>query len=209
MCCCLQVVQGKTPCPTILTRDGNRVNSTGKFGGAQNRAPPMHTLKVFGAPYPQPFYTLKEEIGDRSLFVISLILYFWSILWSCSVRLYLLILWILFDRHAHSVPLNSAEEGLGSRGTWQSCTEDAVSWDPGKATRNEGEREAVGGDWETKWYVCRSCSWIHFRLFSLCSFSIDYFWFWIIALTRQRPVKRGPEHAGEPSGITAKRGKAR
>ncbi|XP_075936473.1 structural maintenance of chromosomes flexible hinge domain-containing protein 1 isoform X2 [Anarhichas minor] len=56
------VVQNKGPCPTILTRQGDRISAKGKFGGAQNKAPPIHTLQVFGAPLPQHYYTLKEHI---------------------------------------------------------------------------------------------------------------------------------------------------
>ncbi|XP_054478573.1 structural maintenance of chromosomes flexible hinge domain-containing protein 1 [Anoplopoma fimbria] len=56
------VVQNKQQCPTILTRQGDRISATGKFGGKQNKAPPMSTLKVFGAPLPQDYYTLKEHI---------------------------------------------------------------------------------------------------------------------------------------------------
>uniref|UniRef100_A0AAQ4REA0 Structural maintenance of chromosomes flexible hinge domain containing 1 n=1 Tax=Gasterosteus aculeatus aculeatus TaxID=481459 RepID=A0AAQ4REA0_GASAC len=58
------VVQHKMPCPTILTRQGDRISGNGKFGGAQNRAPPMHALKVFGAPLPPHHAALKEHIGD-------------------------------------------------------------------------------------------------------------------------------------------------
>uniref|UniRef100_G3NJK2 Structural maintenance of chromosomes flexible hinge domain containing 1 n=1 Tax=Gasterosteus aculeatus aculeatus TaxID=481459 RepID=G3NJK2_GASAC len=56
------VVQHKMPCPTILTRQGDRISGNGKFGGAQNRAPPMHALKVFGAPLPPHHAALKEHI---------------------------------------------------------------------------------------------------------------------------------------------------
>ncbi|XP_068566073.1 structural maintenance of chromosomes flexible hinge domain-containing protein 1 isoform X2 [Cebidichthys violaceus] len=56
------VVQNKGPCPTILTRQGDRISAKGKFGGAQNKAPPINTLQVFGAPLPQHYYTLKEHI---------------------------------------------------------------------------------------------------------------------------------------------------
>lgn len=87
MCRCLQVVQNKTPCPTILTRQGDRISSRGKFGGAQNRAPPVNTLQVFGAPCPQHYYTLGEQIGDISHCNILKLLFFLSFLWSCSVRL--------------------------------------------------------------------------------------------------------------------------
>ncbi|KAL4001171.1 hypothetical protein ACER0C_006470 [Sarotherodon galilaeus] len=56
------VVQNRIQCPTILTRQGDRVSSRGKFGGAQNRAPPMATLHMFGAPLPQRYHSLKEQI---------------------------------------------------------------------------------------------------------------------------------------------------
>uniref|UniRef100_A0A803VUA2 Structural maintenance of chromosomes flexible hinge domain containing 1 n=1 Tax=Ficedula albicollis TaxID=59894 RepID=A0A803VUA2_FICAL len=41
-----------THCPTLLTREGDRIRSNGKFGGLQNKAPPMDKLRgmVFGAP---------------------------------------------------------------------------------------------------------------------------------------------------------------
>uniref|UniRef100_A0A3B5LUP6 Structural maintenance of chromosomes flexible hinge domain containing 1 n=1 Tax=Xiphophorus couchianus TaxID=32473 RepID=A0A3B5LUP6_9TELE len=56
------VIQNKNYCPTILTRDGNRLHSSGKFGGAQNKAPPRDIVKKFGAPLPQSYYTLQKEI---------------------------------------------------------------------------------------------------------------------------------------------------
>lgn len=56
------VVQNKMQCPTILTRQGDRVSAKGKFGGAQNKAPPINTLHTFGAPIPQLYYTLKQQI---------------------------------------------------------------------------------------------------------------------------------------------------
>ncbi|KAK1885165.1 Structural maintenance of chromosomes flexible hinge domain containing protein 1 [Dissostichus eleginoides] len=56
------VVQKKKPCPTILTRQGDRVSSRGKFGGKNNKAPPIDTLKVFGAPLPPHYYLLKDHI---------------------------------------------------------------------------------------------------------------------------------------------------
>ncbi len=56
----------KTPCPTILTRQGDRISARGKFGGAQNKAPAINTLHVFGAPLPQQYHNLKEQIGDFS-----------------------------------------------------------------------------------------------------------------------------------------------
>ncbi|XP_034069913.1 structural maintenance of chromosomes flexible hinge domain-containing protein 1 isoform X3 [Gymnodraco acuticeps] len=56
------VVQKKKPCPTILTRQGDRVSSRGKFGGRNNKAQPIDTLKVFGAPFPQHYFLLKDHI---------------------------------------------------------------------------------------------------------------------------------------------------
>uniref|UniRef100_A0AAV2L7V1 SMC hinge domain-containing protein n=1 Tax=Knipowitschia caucasica TaxID=637954 RepID=A0AAV2L7V1_KNICA len=49
-------------CPTILTRQGERISGKGKFGGAQNRAPPPHTLDMFGAPLPDHFHTIQQII---------------------------------------------------------------------------------------------------------------------------------------------------
>ncbi|XP_034562664.1 structural maintenance of chromosomes flexible hinge domain-containing protein 1 isoform X2 [Notolabrus celidotus] len=56
-----QLVERRIPCPTILTRQGERIGSRGKFGGAQNRAP-QNVSPVFGARLPQQFNTLKEQI---------------------------------------------------------------------------------------------------------------------------------------------------
>ncbi|XP_075812577.1 structural maintenance of chromosomes flexible hinge domain-containing protein 1 [Microtus pennsylvanicus] len=53
-----------THCPTLLTRDGDRIRSNGKFGGLQNKAPPMDKLRgmVFGAPVPKQCMVLGKEI---------------------------------------------------------------------------------------------------------------------------------------------------
>ncbi|KAL6041029.1 hypothetical protein STEG23_019169, partial [Scotinomys teguina] len=53
-----------THCPTLLTRDGDRIRSNGKFGGLQNKAPPMDKLRgmVFGAPIPRQCVILGKEI---------------------------------------------------------------------------------------------------------------------------------------------------
>ncbi|XP_033494631.2 structural maintenance of chromosomes flexible hinge domain-containing protein 1 [Epinephelus lanceolatus] len=56
------VAQNKMHCPTILTRQGDRVSSKGKFGGTQNRAPRMNTPDMFGAPLPPNYYTVHEHI---------------------------------------------------------------------------------------------------------------------------------------------------
>uniref|UniRef100_A0A3B3B704 Structural maintenance of chromosomes flexible hinge domain containing 1 n=1 Tax=Oryzias melastigma TaxID=30732 RepID=A0A3B3B704_ORYME len=55
-----------TYCSTILTRDGNRVSARGKFGGSQNKAPPIGRLRVFASPLPQRYYVLKEETDQRN-----------------------------------------------------------------------------------------------------------------------------------------------
>ncbi|XP_069587251.1 structural maintenance of chromosomes flexible hinge domain-containing protein 1 [Ranitomeya imitator] len=51
-------------CPTLLTRDGDRIRSNGKFGGLQNKAPSIDQLKgnVFGAPLPREFESTNAEI---------------------------------------------------------------------------------------------------------------------------------------------------
>ncbi|KAM4533863.1 structural maintenance of chromosomes flexible hinge domain-containing protein 1 [Odontesthes bonariensis] len=56
------VVEKRIPCPTILTRQGDMVSAKGKFGGRQNKAPPIDRLQVFGAPLPQQYYTLKKDL---------------------------------------------------------------------------------------------------------------------------------------------------
>uniref|UniRef100_A0A3Q1FDU6 Structural maintenance of chromosomes flexible hinge domain containing 1 n=1 Tax=Acanthochromis polyacanthus TaxID=80966 RepID=A0A3Q1FDU6_9TELE len=54
--------QNKSPCPTILTRQGDRVSAKGKFGGAQNKAPATQMFPMFGAPLPQTYHTLRNDI---------------------------------------------------------------------------------------------------------------------------------------------------
>ncbi|XP_062594603.1 structural maintenance of chromosomes flexible hinge domain-containing protein 1-like [Saccostrea cucullata] len=46
-----------THCPTILTREGDRIRSNGKFGGLMNKAVPFEKLKgaVFGEPLPRQY----------------------------------------------------------------------------------------------------------------------------------------------------------
>ncbi|XP_032407356.1 structural maintenance of chromosomes flexible hinge domain-containing protein 1-like [Xiphophorus hellerii] len=56
------LVDKRIQCPTILTRTGERVSNKGKFGGAQNRAPSIDKLKVFGAPLPDSYEELKKQI---------------------------------------------------------------------------------------------------------------------------------------------------
>ncbi|XP_041669766.1 structural maintenance of chromosomes flexible hinge domain-containing protein 1 [Cheilinus undulatus] len=55
------VVQSRAPCPTILTREGDRISAKGKFGGAQNKAPPVNQL-MFGAPLPPQCDVLEAQI---------------------------------------------------------------------------------------------------------------------------------------------------
>ncbi|KAK3546292.1 hypothetical protein QTP70_025718 [Hemibagrus guttatus] len=58
------VVQSKMQCPTLLTRQGDRIRSNGKFGGLQNKAPSIEKLRgqVFGAPLPEEYHTkLKQK----------------------------------------------------------------------------------------------------------------------------------------------------
>ena len=54
-----------THCPTILTRDGDRVRSNGKFGGLMNRALPIEKLKgaVFGEPLPKKYHDVCFQLG--------------------------------------------------------------------------------------------------------------------------------------------------
>ncbi|CAM9734177.1 unnamed protein product [Lampetra planeri] len=52
-------------CPTLLTRNGERIRSNGKFGGQQNHAPLLAKLRgaVFGAPLPAECQELSSQIG--------------------------------------------------------------------------------------------------------------------------------------------------
>ncbi|CAH2284879.1 structural maintenance of chromosomes flexible hinge domain-containing 1 [Pelobates cultripes] len=54
-----------TYCPTLLTRDGDRIRSNGKFGGLQNKAPTIDKLRgmIFGAPLPKDYERLCTEIN--------------------------------------------------------------------------------------------------------------------------------------------------
>ncbi|KAM3593729.1 uncharacterized protein V6R79_020255 [Siganus canaliculatus] len=57
----VQVVQNGRHCPTILTRQGDRVAAKGNFGGLQNKAPQLNQMqRVFGAPCPE-LDTLREQ----------------------------------------------------------------------------------------------------------------------------------------------------
>uniref|UniRef100_A0A3Q2QLP9 Structural maintenance of chromosomes flexible hinge domain containing 1 n=1 Tax=Fundulus heteroclitus TaxID=8078 RepID=A0A3Q2QLP9_FUNHE len=72
----------RIPCPTILTRQGNRLSARGKFGGAQNTVP-REFNNMFGAPLPQPYYSLLQEIGDNSHTPVVNLFFFLR----CAVRL--------------------------------------------------------------------------------------------------------------------------
>ena len=52
-------------CPTLLTRNGERIRSSGKFGGTQNSAPRIDQMqgKVFGAPLPEAYDKTGKQIG--------------------------------------------------------------------------------------------------------------------------------------------------
>lgn len=58
------VVKNQVPCPTLLTRQGDRIRSNGKFGGLQNKAPPVERMRsqLFGAPLPQHYHTLMGQL---------------------------------------------------------------------------------------------------------------------------------------------------
>ncbi|XP_063062611.1 structural maintenance of chromosomes flexible hinge domain-containing protein 1 [Engraulis encrasicolus] len=58
------VVQSKIQCPTLLTRQGDRIRSNGKFGGLQNKAPPVEKLRghVFGAPIPRDYHEASGHV---------------------------------------------------------------------------------------------------------------------------------------------------
>ncbi|XP_070535302.1 structural maintenance of chromosomes flexible hinge domain-containing protein 1-like [Ptychodera flava] len=53
-----------THCPTLLTREGDRIRSNGKFGGMQNKALPLDKLKgaVFGAPLPIAYHAVCTQL---------------------------------------------------------------------------------------------------------------------------------------------------
>uniref|UniRef100_A0A2D4JY78 SMC hinge domain-containing protein n=1 Tax=Micrurus paraensis TaxID=1970185 RepID=A0A2D4JY78_9SAUR len=53
-----------TDCPTLLTREGDRIRNNGKFGGLSNKAPPIEKLRgmVFGAPLPPDYNIVSLQI---------------------------------------------------------------------------------------------------------------------------------------------------
>uniref|UniRef100_A0AAR2KYB1 SMC hinge domain-containing protein n=1 Tax=Pygocentrus nattereri TaxID=42514 RepID=A0AAR2KYB1_PYGNA len=68
-------------CPTLLTRQGERIRSNGKFGGLQNKAPPIEKLRgqVFGAPLPKEYHAIlldpAKQLQKWELVVICLLAY--------------------------------------------------------------------------------------------------------------------------------------
>jgi len=57
----------------LLTREGDRIRSNGKFGGLQNKAPPMDKLRgmVFGAPVPKLYSAFTGQIGELIFFYVT------------------------------------------------------------------------------------------------------------------------------------------
>ncbi|EEC08177.1 hypothetical protein IscW_ISCW006402, partial [Ixodes scapularis] len=61
-------------CPTLLARTGERIASTGKFGGAQNRAPSLAQLQgnVFGEPPVKDVDRIQEQIQLLKKLAVSM-----------------------------------------------------------------------------------------------------------------------------------------
>ncbi|XP_072175383.1 structural maintenance of chromosomes flexible hinge domain-containing protein 1-like [Diadema setosum] len=57
-----QLIVQHMRCPTLLTRDGHRIRSNGKFGGTQNFCPPDLRGFIFGAPPPDELFKLERQI---------------------------------------------------------------------------------------------------------------------------------------------------
>ncbi|XP_041360659.1 structural maintenance of chromosomes flexible hinge domain-containing protein 1-like [Gigantopelta aegis] len=70
-----QEIVKHTHCPTILTRDGERIRSNGKFGGAMNRALPIEKLRgaVFGEPLPMAYHALCTQIDTLQNYKAALV----------------------------------------------------------------------------------------------------------------------------------------
>ncbi|KAI1889131.1 hypothetical protein AGOR_G00175910 [Albula goreensis] len=69
------VVQSKMQCPTLLTRQGERVRSNGKFGGLQNKAPAIEKLRgqVFGAPLSDQYYKFSTQIDLLQQYRVAMV----------------------------------------------------------------------------------------------------------------------------------------
>ncbi|XP_026148078.1 structural maintenance of chromosomes flexible hinge domain-containing protein 1 [Mastacembelus armatus] len=136
------LIQRKIQCPTILTRQGDRISARGKFGGTQNKAPTISALKVFGAPLPGRYHTLREQIGMLSQYQ--------SVVEKKNEA--------DKDRESHLIMMKSPDN--------QNKQQDLKEK---KKQLEEIERQ--------------------------------------LASTANRPLKRGPEVVGEPSGFITKRAK--
>ncbi|XP_073691670.1 structural maintenance of chromosomes flexible hinge domain-containing protein 1-like [Garra rufa] len=68
------VVQNKMQCPTLLTRQGERIRSNGKFGGVQNKAPSIEKLRgqVFGAPLPKEHKHIHHQIELLQQYLVAM-----------------------------------------------------------------------------------------------------------------------------------------
>ena len=72
LCFYFQIVKA-THCPTILTRDGDRIRSNGKFGGLMNKALPLEKLRgaVFSEPLPAQYRSICSQIGKDIIYAIN------------------------------------------------------------------------------------------------------------------------------------------
>ncbi|KAK7480663.1 hypothetical protein BaRGS_00028135 [Batillaria attramentaria] len=61
-------------CPTILTWQGDRIRSNGKFGGTMNKAVPIEKLRgaVFGEPLPMAYHALCTQIASLEQYQAAL-----------------------------------------------------------------------------------------------------------------------------------------
>lgn len=61
-------------CPTILTWQGDRIRSNGKFGGTMNKAVPLERLRgaVFGEPLPIAYHALCTQIASLESYLSGL-----------------------------------------------------------------------------------------------------------------------------------------
>lgn len=121
-----------THCPTILTRQGDRVRSNGKFGGLMNRALPIEKLRgaVFSAPLPSTVQTLAFEIGR-----------------CCKMRLKSVFIYVGFFFYyrfaAESEEWNAEDSGCnGGIGRTVSCARYAR--DEGQTQGTEGGGSSAG-----------------------------------------------------------------
>lgn len=184
------------PCPTILTRQGNKVSGKGKFGGAHNTAPPMNRLLMFGAPFPQQYHALIEDIGDIS----RSHLIFFIAQFSHIIKLFFVVVGtdLLTQYKSALQKREQAEQDLRRE------IEEMKS--PETLKKQQKLQEATQQLKEIHSLLCRS---IFPVFFFFCSFTFFFYCFFIFiaASTPVRPVKRGSTDAGASSDISAKRGR--